>query len=97
MKYSKFIWESFYQNVIMVSKKSYDFTMKMKMKIFSSTKTLVTTNISITSVKKDKKIISKFTLDILNYTLIKNLRQWILIMKWDKFGNLPLSKWQVST
>lgn len=59
----------------MVSKKSYDFTMKMKMKIFSSTKTLVTTNISITSVKKDKKIISKFTLDILNYTLIKNLRQ----------------------
>ena len=66
MKYSKFIWESFYQNVIMVSKKSYDFTMKMKMKIFSSTKTLVTTNISITSVKKDKKIISKFTLDILN-------------------------------
>ena len=75
MKYSKFIWESFYQNVIMVSKKSYDFTMKMKMKIFSSTKTLVTTNISITSVKKDKKIISKFTLDILNYTLIKNLRQ----------------------
>lgn len=81
----------------MVSKKSYDFTMKMKMKIFSSTKTLVTTNISITSVKKDKKIISKFTLDILNYTLIKNLRQWILIMKWDKFGNLPLSKWQVST
>ena len=97
MKYSKFIWESFNQNVIMVSKKSYDFTMKMKMKIFSSTKTLVTTNISITSVKKDKKIISKFTLDILNYTLIKNLRQWILIMKWDKFGNLPLSKWQVST
>ena len=97
MKYSKFIWESFYQNVIMVSKKSYDFTMKMKMKIFSSTKTLVTTNISITSVKKDKKIISKFTLDILKYTLIKNLRQWILIMKWDKFGNLPLSKWQVST
>lgn len=81
----------------MVSKKSYDFTMKMKMKIFSSTKTLVTTNISITAVKKDKKIISKFTLDILNYTLIKNLRQWILIMKWDKFGNLPLSKWQVST
>lgn len=59
----------------MVSKKSYDFTMKMKMKIFSSTKTLVTTNISITSVKKDKKIISKFTLDILKYTLIKNLRQ----------------------
>ena len=59
----------------MVSKKSYDFTMKMKMKIFSSTKTLVTTNISITAVKKDKKIISKFTLDILNYTLIKNLRQ----------------------
>ena len=75
MKYSKFIWESFYQNVIMVSKKSYDFTMKMKMKIFSSTKTLVTTNISITSVKKDKKIISKFTLDILKYTLIKNLKQ----------------------
>lgn len=59
----------------MVSKKSYDSTMKMKMKIFSSTKTLVTTNISITAVKKDKKIISKFTLDILNYTLIKNLRQ----------------------
>ena len=59
----------------MVSKKSYDSTMKMKMKIFSSTKTLVTTNISITSVKKDKKIISKFTLDILKYTLIKNLRQ----------------------
>ena len=95
MKYSKFVWESFYQNVIMVSKKSYDSTMKMK--IFSSTKTLVTTNISITSVKKEKKIISKFTLDILKYTLIKNLRQWILIMKWDKFGNLPLSKWQVST
>ena len=61
----------------MVSKKSYDSTMKMKMKmkIFWSTKTLVTTNISITSVKKDKKIISKFTLDILKYTLIKNLRQ----------------------
>ena len=57
----------------MVSKKNYKFTMKMKK--FSSTKTLVTTNISITSVKKDKKIISKFTLDILNYTLIKNLRQ----------------------
>lgn len=57
----------------MVSKKSYDSTMKMK--IFSSTKTLVTTNISITSVKKEKKIISKFTLDILKYTLIKNLRQ----------------------
>ena len=57
----------------MVSKKNYNFTMKMKN--FSSTKTLVTTNISITPVKKDKKIISKFTLDILKYTLIKNLKQ----------------------
>ena len=58
----------------MVSKRTYKFTMKMKN--LWSTKTLIITNISITPVEKRKKEEeeAKFTINILKYTLIKNLK-----------------------
>ena len=47
--------------------------------------------------KKKKKEKAKFILNILKYTLIKNFKLQILIMRCDTFGNPPLSEGQVRT